>query len=711
MTRIAREAPRRAVVTAGVLVAVGLGIGIWLGLFQGGASAREVLPFATATRGNVVVSVGGLGRVVERRAAGLISVGSGSSSTSGSSGGSSSPRGSGTAPADAVFPRTSARVARFLVAAGQHVKAGQPLAVLDDGGVAEAAVRQAETDVAAAELEERLKQTHDPSRGLPATPEELTAATLAVEAARAKLARIAGPGRPAEIAAARADLKRAQSDYEVLRGGSPAALADAIAVARRNVQYTQQKLNRLLAPPSPADVSAAEAELTKAEADLAVLKRPAQPALPAAIAAAEEAVSVAKQKLAKLTGPPDPAAVAGAQADVKRAEADLEALLRPDRTQPVTQKEIDAAKAALDAARVRLAKLLAAPDPADVAAAEYEVKKAEAELAALRRSQPAALPEQVAAAKAAVDAAKRKLAKLLGPPNSADVQAARLDLQKAQGDLRRLLGGPSPTARRSARQAIESARAKLAQLLGPALNSDVEAARADVRKAEADLAVLRARGGPASALEIELAAVKVKAAKARLVSARVAQRLLTVRAPDSGTVTSLLTVRGAPVDATTPIASVVDLDHVAVNVDLSEFDVAQVKLGLRALVRVDALGGKAFAGKVLYAAPVGNDASGIVTFPVRVSLHRGDGVRPGMNVSVKIIVAQRRHVIVVPLEAVSRNDEDQPIVLVLGRGGEAVPRKVKLGLANNKSVEIRRGLRVGERVLLPEAQGGGGNEE
>jgi HlyD family secretion protein len=185
-----------------------------------------------------------------------------------------------------------------------------------------------------------------------------------------------------------------------------------------------------------------------------------------------------------------------------------------------------------------------------------------------------------------------------------------------------------------------------------------------------------------------------------MASAQFATTLLTVRAPWGGTVTNLLTVRGAPVDTTTPIVTVADLSRLSATVDLSEFDAALVKRGLKATVGVDALGGKAFEGKVRFAALTGTNTGGLVIFPVQVGLTRTQGLKPGMNVSVRIIVAQRRNVLQVPLEAVSRDDEDRAIVEVLDASGEPVTRRVKLGLANNQKVEVVSGLKAGERVML-----------
>jgi multidrug efflux pump subunit AcrA (membrane-fusion protein) len=696
VNRSRRGARRRVLLLCAFAAWVGAGIGV-LQVRGGNAEAAAAVTTFRATRGDLVVSVGGVGRIVERGASTQVAVPSG-------------PGGSGSsAPADAVFARASARVRKLLVVPGQQVEAGDPVALLDDGGTTAATVKQAGSDLAIAELELRQKQTNDPQKGVPPSAAELNAGQLAVDSARARFARLLGPARTADVRAAQADVKKAEADLETARGGSAAARASAINLAQHNVKLAKKRLERTLAPPNAADVAAAQAELKKAEADLALLKRPAPAPVGAVIKAAEQAVTVAQQRLAKLTGPPDPVAVSQAQADVKKAEADLAALLRrPD--PPVTKQEVDAANAAIEAARVKLARVLAPPDPADVSAAVLDLNKALADLAVLLQPAPDALPEALAAAQLGVDAARLKLKRLLAPPNDVDVETARLEVIRARAELRNLQAGPSSAAGAAAREAVASARAKLAQLLGPALSSDVIAARLDVSKAEADLVVLRARGGPASPIDIELAQKKVEAAGSRLADARAAEQLLTVRTPTAGTVRAVLTAQGAPVDTSTPIAAVADLESIEATVDLSEFDVAQVKRRMKATVAVDALGGEAIPGKVRFVALTGSDTSGVVSFPVQVSLTEPEGVKPGMNVSVRIIVAQRRNVVQVPVEAVTGEDEEASLT-VLDAAGEPVPRRVTLGLANNKRVEIVKGLRAGELVVLPEADAAASGEE
>jgi multidrug efflux pump subunit AcrA (membrane-fusion protein) len=57
---------------------------------------------------------------------------------------------------------------------------------------------------------------------------------------------------------------------------------------------------------------------------------------------------------------------------------------------------------------------------------------------------------------------------------------------------------------------------------------------------------------------------------------------------------------------------------------------------------------------------------------------------------------------------VSQDEEGQTIVNVVDAKGEPTPRAVTIGLSSNKNVEIRKGLRTGEHVALPEPQAAAG---
>ena len=247
------------------------------------------------------------------------------------------------------------------------------------------------------------------------------------------------------------------------------------------------------------------------------------------------------------------------------------------------------------------------------------------------------------------------------------------------------------------RAALAAARLKLAQLIGPQQRDVVAATRLDLRKAQADLAVLRQRGAPASTIDLALARLKVNVAAARLTLAQSATTRLSVRAPASGTVTSVLSSVGGAADPLTPLLRVEDLAHIVVALNLSEFDVSRTRIGATALVGVDALGGRHAGGRVLDVALSGVDSGGIVNFPVIITVANPRGLRPGMSASARIVIASRRRVVRIPRAAVRTTSAGSTVLMA----GTRVLRRVRLGLAGSEFVQVTAGLRVGERIVTP----------
>jgi len=143
----------RVVVGSFIALALGTGVGLWQ---LSGDSAPASTPVARAVKDDIVVSVGGVGRIVQATSSAEIAVpgtasgGAGATAAlagSAASGTGSAPGAATTAPADGVFPRTSGRIVKFLVAPGDHVVAGQPLALLDDGETSAATTKLARNDV------------------------------------------------------------------------------------------------------------------------------------------------------------------------------------------------------------------------------------------------------------------------------------------------------------------------------------------------------------------------------------------------------------------------------------------------------------------------------------------------------------------------------------------------------------------------------------
>ena len=121
-------------------------------------------------------------------------------------------------------------------------------------------------------------------------------------------------------------------------------------------------------------------------------------------------------------------------------------------------------------------------------------------------------------------------------------------------------------------------------------------------------------------------------------------------------------------------------------------------------VTVDALAGRTFTGSVAKIAPL-PDAQMVWLNPdlkvynTEIYLE-GDGnyLRTGMSCSAEIIVEEYDNAIYIPIQAVLRVG-GEPTAYVLNEKGFE-PRKVEIGLDNNRMIRIIDGLQAGEKVLL-----------
>ena len=86
-------------------------------------------------------------------------------------------------------------------------------------------------------------------------------------------------------------------------------------------------------------------------------------------------------------------------------------------------------------------------------------------------------------------------------------------------------------------------------------------------------------------------------------------------------------------------------------------------------------------------------------FKTQIHLDSDDpALRSGMTCRVEIVVETYDDAIYVPIQAVTRVAGDALVYLLDGKS--VVPRKVEIGLDNNRMVRIVSGLREGEAVVL-----------
>jgi len=170
-------------------------------------------------------------------------------------------------------------------------------------------------------------------------------------------------------------------------------------------------------------------------------------------------------------------------------------------------------------------------------------------------------------------------------------------------------------------------------------------------------------------------------------------------APFDGTVGDIYAEVGQWVGASTQAMALVDLSRLDLAITLAEVDVPKVQAGQEAEITLDAEPGAVFTGTVTEIDLVGTTTQGVVSYAATVSIsHPTDTLRPGMNASVSIILAQRENVLVVPNRAV-RTTGTRRTVTVLYEG-QLIDVPVTLGLSGDTQSEVVSGLQEGDVVLI-----------
>jgi HlyD family secretion protein len=145
-------------------------------------------------------------------------------------------------------------------------------------------------------------------------------------------------------------------------------------------------------------------------------------------------------------------------------------------------------------------------------------------------------------------------------------------------------------------------------------------------------------------------------------------------------------------------------DSTMAEVDIHEASLEKIRLGLPAIITVEALPGQTFLGSVGRIAPLPDPASmwinpDLKVYNSEVYLEKSTpDLRTGMSCKVEIIVEQYNDVIYIPVQAVIRI-AGQPAVYVV-KEGLIEEREVEIGLDNNRMVRIVKGIQEGEVVLL-----------
>jgi RND family efflux transporter MFP subunit len=167
------------------------------------------------------------------------------------------------------------------------------------------------------------------------------------------------------------------------------------------------------------------------------------------------------------------------------------------------------------------------------------------------------------------------------------------------------------------------------------------------------------------------------------------------RSPVSGFVIEKQALMGLHVVPGQSLYKVADVSVVWVEADVYESEIADLRIGARATVTLDAYPGEQFTGRVIYVYPYVDEKTR--TNKVRFAfINRGSRLKPGMYANVELKLGGVMGLIV-PTNAVLDSGTEQ-IVFVAKGDGIFEPRKVKIGRRLDDATQILEGVKEGEQV-------------
>jgi HlyD family secretion protein len=268
--------------------------------------------------------------------------------------------------------------------------------------------------------------------------------------------------------------------------------------------------------------------------------------------------------------------------------------------------------------------------------------------------------------------AVKKYDELLEPPNPNDVALAEAAVALAQAQL------------------AQAERAWEREMDGPSL-AELAVLHAELENAQREME--RLQGGPDPD--------DIAAAEARVAAAQATLDQVSITAPFDGTITGVTSQPGDQVTAGTLALHIDDLSQLYVDLEVSEVDINQVKLGQQVILTFDAIPDKEYQGEVIEVALAGMETQGVVNFNVTVELTNNDEkVKPGLTSAASIITAQLDEALLVPNRAV-RIVNGERVVYVQTNSGDIQPTQIRLGASSDTHNQVIDGdLQAGDLILL-----------
>lgn len=155
----------------------------------------------------------------------------------------------------------------------------------------------------------------------------------------------------------------------------------------------------------------------------------------------------------------------------------------------------------------------------------------------------------------------------------------------------------------------------------------------------------------------------------------------------------------------TTIATVANMNDLIFRGNIDETEVGRLVPGMTMKITIGALQDLSFDARLEYISPKATDQNGANQFEIKaaVSVPGGEKIRSGYSANAEVVLDEVRNVMSLPESAIEFDQKKTYVYIVSGSGDKLTytRREVKTGLSDGINIEIKSGVKAGERVRGP----------
>lgn len=207
----------------------------------------------------------------------------------------------------------------------------------------------------------------------------------------------------------------------------------------------------------------------------------------------------------------------------------------------------------------------------------------------------------------------------------------------------------------------------------------------------------------ATAEQIRISKANLKQAEASLELANLQLKNSVIKSPITGVVAQISLDAGEMAGPGVPVITIIDLNQVYLQVDVTADVITSLTVDQSVGVKVLVFSDEKRQGKISLISPMVDPRS--QAYPVKILLDNSDHrLKPGMFAEAMITLEKSENTVAVPVETVF-NLENAPYLFVVnfsadGKSGVAEKRLIEVGLSNDEEIEVTKGLRSQEKVVI-----------